>query len=79
VLRNADLQRKRYGSGRGVNAKRARKRFVYIPIIDRLKLQYKNAARAQILSTYRHSFNGDDSHGKLRDVFDGKLYREIPL
>jgi tnp2 family transposase/uncharacterized protein DUF4218 len=70
---------KRYGSGRGsgVNAKRARKRFVYIPIIDRLKLQYKNAARAQILSTYRHSFNGDDSHGKLRDVFDGKLYREF--
>jgi hypothetical protein len=67
----------RHGSGRGVNAKRARKRFVYIPIIDRLKLQYKNAARAQILSTYRHSLNGDDSHGKLRDVFDGKLYREF--
>jgi Transposase family tnp2/Domain of unknown function (DUF4218) len=60
-----------------INTTRARARFVYIPIIDRLKLQYKNASRARILSTYRHAVTRNDSRGQLRDVFDGDLYREF--
>ena len=53
---------------------RARKRFMYVPLLDRLRLQYQNASRAQVLSNYRHSFTEEDSQIKSRDVFDGDLY-----
>jgi hypothetical protein len=53
---------------------RARKRFMYVPLLDRLRLQYQNASRAQVLSGYRHSFTEADSQTKFRDVFDGDLY-----
>jgi hypothetical protein len=60
-----------------INTTRGRKRFAYIPIIDRLRLQYKNASQARLLSTYRHTVTESGNHGQLRDFFDGKLYREF--
>lgn len=56
---------------------RARKQFAFIPLVDRLKLQYRNVSRARILSSYRDGFTQDDSRTKCRDVFDGKLYHEF--
>lgn len=53
---------------------RARKQFMYVPLLDRLRLQYRNASRAQVLSNYRHSFTEEDSRTKSRDFFDGDLY-----
>ena len=61
------------------NTIRARKQFAYIPIIDRLRLQYQNAARARVLSTYRQSVTREDNHGESRDFFDGELYRKFHL
>jgi hypothetical protein len=56
---------------------RSRKQSAYIPIIDRLRTQYRNIARAHVLSTYRQSIVQEHNHGELRDFFDGKLYREF--
>jgi hypothetical protein len=50
---------------------------MYMPLTDRLKLQYRNASRARVLSTYRHGFTKEDSQGKSRDVFDGDLYHQF--
>ena len=57
--------------------KRARKQFLYLPILHRLRLQYRNPARARVLSSYRQSFSEGDSHDQIRDVFDGDLYRKF--
>jgi hypothetical protein len=53
---------------------KARKRFLYIPLIDRLRNQY-GSEQAKVLSTYRATF---DTHqgGSLRDVFSGDLYQD---
>ena len=58
---------------------RPRKCFIYIPIIDRLKLQYQNPARARILSTYRQNLTQESRNGELRDFFDGELYRQFHI
>ena len=47
---------------------------MYIPLIDRLRLQYQAASRARVLSNYRQSFTEEDGRTKSRDVFDGDLY-----
>jgi Transposase family tnp2 len=52
----------------------ARKQVMYVPLIDRLKYQYRNAFRARVLSNYRHSFTEEDSRAKWGDFFDGDLY-----
>jgi hypothetical protein len=57
--------------------KRARKQFLYLPILHRLGLQYRNPARARVLSSYRQSFSGGYSHDQICDVFDGDLYRKF--
>ena len=51
----------------------------YIPLISRLKLQYRNPGRAKVLSEYRNGFNPSLTAGvdRLRDIFDGNLYREF--
>jgi len=59
-----------------------RKQFLYVPIADRLVLQYRDASRARILKSYRQMYSNpsEDSDGhKLRDVFDGALYQEYHL
>jgi Transposase family tnp2/Domain of unknown function (DUF4218) len=58
---------------------RARKQFLYIPIADRLRLQYRNANRARVLSSYRHNFTQENSPHESRDVFDGGLYHKFHL
>lgn len=63
---------------RSTSSNRARKRYAYIPIIDRLRLQYLNPVRAQVLATYRARFKRTD-RSKLRDVFDGNLYHEFHI
>ena len=58
---------------------KARKSWSYIPLVSRLKLQYLNPSRAKVLTNYRHGFNLGSTGGvdRLRDVFDGRLYREF--
>ena len=58
---------------------KARKSWSYIPLVSRLKLQYLNPGRAKVLTNYRHGFNLGSTGGvdRLRDVFDGRLYREF--
>jgi hypothetical protein len=62
------------GEKRFTTPSRPRKQFMYMPLTDRLKLQYRNASRARVLSTYRHRFTKEDSS---RDVFDGDLYHQF--
>ena len=63
----------------GVNQK-PRKVFVYIPLIPRLRLQYRDVSRARILTSYRESLQNTHLElEKLRDFFDGKLFREFHL
>lgn len=57
-----------------------RNQMVFIPLIDRLVLQYADAERSRVLKTYRHDITttrdpGID--GEHHDVFDGRLYREF--
>ena len=59
-----------------------RKTFVYVPLIQRLQLQYQNAERARVMKSYRHSFTNPEAcnAGRVfRDVFDGDLYRDFHL
>jgi hypothetical protein len=57
----------------------ARKRFAYIPLIDRLRIQYQNPARSKILGSYRQSLSQppQEGQGKLCDFFDGELFRSF--
>jgi hypothetical protein len=53
---------------------KARKRYLFIPLLDRLRQQF-SSQQAEILSTYRASF--DSSTGsELLDVFSGDLYQD---
>lgn len=54
--------------------KRPRKTYIYIPLIDRLKLQYHSTQRAQQLKSYRGK--RQTIPGQLRDIFDGRLYQD---
>ena len=65
-------QESRYAS----DSYRSRKTFSFIPLIDRLKLQYSNSDRATILSTYRANLT-PSADGSMRDFFDGDLYRQF--
>ena len=61
---------------------RPRKTFIYLPLLQRLRLQYLDAGRAKILKTYRHGFTDPDirdARRLFRDVFDGDLYRDFHL
>ena len=59
--------------------RKPRQTWSYIPLTSRLKLQYRNPSRAKVLSEYRHGFNPRSTTGvdRLRDIFDGNLYREF--
>jgi hypothetical protein len=59
--------------------RKPRQTWSYIPLTSRLKLQYRNPSRAKVLSEYRHGFNprSTTSVDRLRDIFDGNLYREF--
>ena len=50
-----------------------RKRFLYIPIISRLKAQ-SESNQSEIMTTYRASFNNRNDSDMWRGVFDGDLY-----
>ena len=57
-----------------------RSKFLHLPLTRRLQLQYSDPQRARMLKTYRHSFTSTTGGGDstvLRDVFDGRLYREF--
>jgi hypothetical protein len=63
-------------------AGRPRKQFLYIPVADRLVLQYRDAGRARVLKSYRQTYSNlseDSGQYKLRDVFDGALYHDFHL
>jgi hypothetical protein len=57
----------------------ARKNLFYIPIIERLKLQFKNSERSrELLYRYNYTYNKDDLyHNDIGDIFDGALYKEL--
>jgi hypothetical protein len=78
-LRNCLICREsRYQSG----STKPRKTFVYVPLIQRLQLQYQDAERARILRSYRHGFTSPDARNArrvFRDVFDGDLFRDFHL
>ena len=59
----------------GNEKKRARKQWLYIPLIQRLKTQF-NGPYAEQLTTYRACF-ATKSDGILMDIFDGNLYRAL--
>ena len=50
---------------------------LYIPLVPRLRLQYRNAARAEVLTGYRQSLEQSESGTEVRDFFDGKLFRDF--
>lgn len=54
-----------------------RKRFLYIPLIQRLQLQYSDPARARVLTSYRKELHQDNGIRILRDFFDGDLFRDF--
>jgi len=58
------------------NTSKPRKHFVYIPLIDRLKLQYGNPIRAKVLTKYRENLLRREK-GELADFFNGKLFSEF--
>ena len=57
--------------------RRGRKRFMVIPLTQRLQLQWRCPARASMLRKYRHDLQQTHKEGVYRDVFDGKLFREF--
>jgi hypothetical protein len=50
---------------------------LYIPLVPRLRLQYRNAARAEVLTGYRQSLEQSSSTSEVRDFFDGHLFRDF--
>jgi hypothetical protein len=55
----------------------ARTHMLYVPLTDRLVLQYQNKDRSKVLQGYRHTFHGNHLRPHLRDVFDGDLYQQF--
>ena len=58
-------------------SKKPWKTFAHIPLIPRLRLQYRDASRADVLKGYRESLAGDSSGDQVQDFFDGLLFREF--
>lgn len=55
----------------------ARQRFMYIPLIPRLMLQYRNPARARTFTQYKAELiSSDNYNGGVRDFWDGDLFRK---
>jgi hypothetical protein len=54
--------------------KRPRRQFTYIPLIPRLKAFLANSAQAERMR-YRAEFDHDS--GVIKDIFDGKIYRDL--
>jgi len=52
---------------------------LYIPLVPRLRLQHRNAARAEVLTGYRQSLEQSNSINEVRDFFDGHLFRDFHL
>ena len=53
---------------------------MYIPLKQRLLLQYRNPERAQILKTYRLSFQSTNrENGRSEDFFSGDLYNNFHI
>jgi hypothetical protein len=61
------------------NTSKPRKSFVHIPLIDRLKLQYRNPIRAKTLIEYRENLLQSAHVGELADFFSGKLFNEFHI
>ena len=57
------------------NDLKARKRFIYIPLIPRLQGQFL-ADKENMLTTYRASFDTND-HRNFTDIFNGTHYRQL--
>lgn len=55
----------------------ARKQFVYIPIISRLKYQFSIPGQAQILKQYRREQEETYSEGVYRDFWDGWIAKSF--
>ena len=56
---------------------KAQKTFIFIPLIPRLRLQYRAPSRAKALKAYRQSLSRtSSSQAEVRDFFDGDLFRE---
>ena len=60
------------------NIRAPRKVFTFLPLIDRLKLQYNNPGRSAELR-YRHNYVNNDEYvdDSIGDIFDGRLYKEL--
>jgi Transposase family tnp2 len=52
---------------------------LYIPLVPRLRLQYRDAARAEVLTGYRQSLEQSGSTNEVQDFFDGRLFRDFHL
>ena len=52
-----------------------RARYIYIPLLNRLALQYRNPTRSRILKGYRRQLQHTLRFGQWRDFFDGELFR----
>jgi hypothetical protein len=51
-----------------------------MPLIPRLRLQYRNPSRAKALKAYRQSlFQISSGQAEVRDFFDGDLFREFHM
>lgn len=61
----------------GSEEPRARKRWLYIPLKERLIHQYKESPYAGELSTYRAGFDESRSGRGFTDIFDGNLYKDL--
>jgi hypothetical protein len=62
----------------GSQKPKPRKTFVYIPLVDRFRLQYRNAARAKTLVGYREELlERGQGQDELADFFHGRLYNDF--
>lgn len=62
---------------RDTHGRKPWKTFLHIPLIPRLRLQYRDASRANVLVGYRESLVGNSSGDEIRDFFDGLLFQEF--
>lgn len=61
------------------NVKTPRKVATFLPLLDRLKLQYSDPKRSSDLR-YRHNYINNDEYeqgSSIGDIFDGNLYKEL--
>jgi hypothetical protein len=61
------------------NVRTPRKVATFLPLLDRLKLQYNDPKRSSDLR-YRHQYINNNEYeegGSIGDIFDGNLYKEL--